>query len=110
MTCIMDLNIVHRVPSLSWNPLKVRLYKVNFDGASCGNPGPSTFGCVWRDANDQIMGVKGGLLGVMDDIHANIMGLLEGLKLSIDKGVVGCFIKGDSYSVIGWGKGEKYGS
>lgn len=110
MTCIKDLNIVHHVPSLIWNPPEVRLLKVNFDGASCSNPGPSGFGCVLRDANGQVMGVKGGPLGVIDAMHTETMGLLEGLKLARDKGAMGCLIEGDSYSVISWGKGEMYGS
>lgn len=83
---------------------------VNFDGASYGNLGLSGFGCILRDANSHVMGVKGGPLGVMDVMQAETMGLLEGLKLARDKGAMGCLIEGDSLSVICWGKGEMYGS
>lgn len=63
-----------------------------------------------RDVNGDIMGVKGGPLGVMDVIQAEIMGLLEGLNLARDKGVMGCLIERYFFLVICWGKGEMYGS
>lgn len=100
VTCITNLNNANHVPSLSWNPLEVEIYKFNFDGASSGNLGPSAFGCIMRDTNGQIMGVKGSLFGLTNAIHAEAMGLLEGLKLARDKGIKGCIIEGDSSLVI----------
>lgn len=57
VTCIKDLNVTCKVHPLCWNPPKVGIFNVNFDGASCGNPGPSSFGCVLRDASGHVMGV-----------------------------------------------------
>lgn len=46
---------------------------------------------------------------MMDVMQAKTMGLLEGLKLARNKGAMGCLIKGDSSTVISWGKGQNYG-
>lgn len=46
VTCIKDLNVAQKVPPFSWNPPDVGTFKINFDGASCGNPGLFGFGCV----------------------------------------------------------------
>lgn len=98
VTCVKDLNIVHHMPSLCWNPLEVGLYKVNFDGASCGNLGPSTFGCVLRDANGHgCQWWSAWCDGCYPRENHGVVGML---KLARDKGAMGCFIEGDSYSVI----------
>lgn len=41
--------IFYRNPVQRWIPPNIGKYKVNFDGASCGNLGPGAFGCVMRD-------------------------------------------------------------
>lgn len=82
VSCISMSNggILHS--SLEWSPSECGFYKVNFDGASFGNPGSATFGCVMRDSHGFIIWGKGGHIGVSDAIHAETMELLEGLKLA----------------------------
>lgn len=82
---------------------------MNFDGASFGNPGPAAYGCVMGDYQGQIIGVKGGAIGVNDAIYAETMGL-KGLKLARDKGIRDCVLEGDSLMVISWGRGDRCGS
>lgn len=45
-----------------------------------------------------------------DATHAETLGLLEGLKLTRDKGVRDCILEGDSLSIISWGRGDCCGS
>lgn len=108
--CISMSNggIIH--PSLEWSPPDCAIYKVNFDGASFNNPGPAAFGCVMRDSHDLIIWVKGGPIGVSHAIHAETMGLLEGLELAKGKGVRDCILEGNSLSIISCGRGERCGS
>lgn len=103
VSCILDSNRIDMVPLQRWNPLDIGKCKVDFDGASFGNPGSTTFRCVMRDCQGNIIGVKGGSIGVCDVIHVETMGLLEGLKLAKSKSVRGCILKGDSLTVISWG-------
>lgn len=57
-----------------------------------------------RDAYVNVTEVNGGPLRHCDDIHAEIVGLLKGLKLTKSKGINGCIVEGVSLSVISWGK------
>jgi hypothetical protein len=47
----------------SWTPPPAHFIKVNFDGASKGNPGPAGYGVVLRNADGAIMGLEAGFLG-----------------------------------------------
>lgn len=35
---------------MDWVPLGEGILKINFDGASFGNPGPAGYGCIMRDS------------------------------------------------------------
>lgn len=67
----------------------------------------AAYGCVMWDSYGNVTGVKGGLLGHCDAIHAKTLGLLEGLKLAKSKGVNRCILEGDFLTVITWGRGGK---
>lgn len=77
VTCIRDFNVACVAPPLRRNSLDVGTFKVNFDVASRGNPGLLGFGCVFRDANGHVMGVKGWSVGC------------DGCYASKDHGVIG---------------------
>lgn len=83
-----------------WLPQNIGKCKVDFDGASFGNPGLRAFGCVMRDCQGNIIGVKGMPIGVCDVILVETVCLLEGLKLAKTKWVNGCILEGDSMTVI----------
>lgn len=110
MTCISDYNRIDRAPLQEWRPSESGKYKVNFDGASFGNPGLAAIGCVMRDCHGNIIGVKGGPMGVCDAMLAETMGLLEGLKLAKSKGARGCTLERDLLTVISWGREKRCGS
>lgn len=42
--------------------------RINFDGASFRNPGPTGYGCLMHDHDGAILWVKGGPLGHCDAI------------------------------------------
>lgn len=69
--------------SNSWNSVKLPL-KLNFVGASKGNPGKSCIGAVVRDHNC-ILVLKALYMRVPDGSNnvAEARALLEGLKLSV---------------------------
>lgn len=107
----MDYRIAHKASTLDWISSGIDSWKVNFDGASFGNPGSAGFGCVMRDSQGQILRVKGGPLGIQDAIFAETMGLLEDLKLAKSKGATKCIIiEGDSLTIISWGSRHNGGS
>lgn len=43
----------------SWMPPTCGYYKLNFDGSSRGNLGPSGFSCVIRDEQGEILSING---------------------------------------------------
>lgn len=68
--------------------------KVNFDGASFGNPGPAAYGCVVTDSQGIIILAKGRPIGIADTLHAEMMGLLEVLHILKQKREI--------FSVVQW--------
>lgn len=90
-----------------WKPPPNGILKLNFDGASKGNPGPTGFGCVIRDHRGSILKVVCGPLNVCNSIRAETIGLLFGLRELRKMGILGCIIEGDSEVVIGWGQGKE---
>lgn len=75
-----------------WLPLGDGILKVNFDGASFGNPGPTRYGCIMRDSLGSVILVKGGPLRRSDATQAE------------------CTVEGDSNTMIMWAKGKNGGS
>lgn len=72
-----------------------------------GNPGPSRYGYVLRDSHSHFRWVKGGPIGISDGIFAELMGLLEGVRMLKAKGLKDCIVEGDSLSIITWGSGSQ---
>lgn len=59
-----------------WVPPLVGMLKLNFNGASFGNPGPTGFRCVIRDSHGVIIHVRYGPIGRNDSTKAELIGLL----------------------------------
>jgi ribonuclease HI len=85
----------------NWTPPPERFIKVNFDGASKGNPGSAGFGAVLRDSNGKILGLEAGFLGDTTNNVAELTGLLRGLQSAIGKGYHQIILEGDSQVIIG---------
>jgi ribonuclease HI len=84
----------------SWSPPPAHFIKVNFDGASKGNPGPAGYGAVLRNADGAIIGLEAGFLGETSNNVAELTGLLRGLQTALSKGYHRLILEGDSQIII----------
>lgn len=83
---------LRRKEVLSWISPPEGLFKLHFDGASKGNPGPARFGCVIRNHTSDIIKVYCEPLGICDSIKAKAMVLLMGLKVLKGMDVQKCIV------------------
>lgn len=89
--------------SLCWKAPPQGVLKLNFNGASKGNPRPAGFGCVIRDHNGDNYKFLCGPLGHCNSTKAKTMGLLMGIRELKSMGAMGALVEGDLTVVIGWG-------
>jgi ribonuclease HI len=75
-------------------------HKVNFDGASKGNPGHSGYGAVIRNRLGQIQSLTAGNLGYDTNNSAEIWGLIKGVQMALDQNLTHLIIEGDSKIII----------
>ena len=84
----------------TWRPPSSGFWKLNFDGASRGNPGPSGFGACIRNYFGEVVEIKISPLPIDTNNIAEAHALLAGLLLAKQ----GCFnrlhIEGDSSVII----------
>lgn len=107
---IRNLHIIIDSPPLTmqvahwWKPPRENTLKLNFDGSSMGNPGPSGMGGTIFDSSGSCLVAYLGPLGVRDSMSAEIKALLYGLRLIHSKGLGShkIEVEGDSAVVIGW--------
>lgn len=78
-TCISIRHTNVRVPVLGWVPPPDGKVKLNFDGSSLENPGPTGFGCIVRDSSSTAILIISGPLGRCNSTKAEICGLLVAL-------------------------------
>lgn len=90
----------------SWLPPHMSGLKLNFDGASEGNPRPAGFACMVRDHNGGILCVLCGPFGVCNSTETEVLSLLMGLRELKKLRLLGCIIEGDSLVTIGWRMGK----
>ena len=60
----------------SWSPPLPQVFKLNFDGASRGNLGPTDYGGVYRDSNGSILSVYLGAIGTDSNNSTKLEGLI----------------------------------
>lgn len=79
---------------------KPNFIKLNFDGASKGNPGQAGFGGIFRDSkkNTRWIYAEGG--GEMTNNEAELWAIHEGLSIAIRNGYTNMEIEGDSMMTI----------
>jgi ribonuclease HI len=75
-------------------------HKVNFDGASKGNPGRSGYGAVIRNNLGQIQSITAENLGCDTNNSTEIWGLLKGVQMALDQNLTCLIIEGDSKIII----------
>ena len=66
-------------------PLEGKI-KLNVDGSALGNPGSARFGGVLRKLKGAWLEGFEGAIGVATNLHAELMGLKEGLQMAWDWG------------------------
>eukprot|EP00253_Pinus_taeda_P010380 PITA_10380 len=74
--------------------------KLNFDGASKGNPGEAGFGGIFRDSNNHVRWIFADWGGQMTNNEAEFWALHQGLRIAIRNGYTNLEITGDSQIVV----------
>jgi ribonuclease HI len=83
-----------------WSPPPEGYIKLNFDGASKGNPGEAGYGTVFRDHQGHIVIISAGSLGHSTNNNAELWGLLNGLRIARANGFTKLIAEGDSQLII----------
>jgi ribonuclease HI len=78
----------------------VDFIKVNFDGASKGNPGAVGFGVVFRNHQGNILLITTGNLGHTTNNAAELWGLTRGLQLATEHNFNKLIVEGDSQVIL----------
>jgi ribonuclease HI len=84
----------------SWSPPPYPFIKLNFDGASKGNPGAAGYGAVIRDHLGHLLLIAAGSLGHTTNNAAELWGLIRGLHLANELGVHNVVVEGDSQIIL----------
>ena len=74
--------------------------KLNFDGASKGNPGPAGGEGVFRNSQGEILHIYTINLGHSTNNSAELNAMVKGLNIAIYKGFEKLILEGDSSLVI----------
>jgi ribonuclease HI len=83
-----------------WSPPPEAFVKLNFDGASKGNPGAAGYGVVIRNHYGHILDIAAGPLGHTTNNVAELWGLIKGLQLAIKNHYTQIIVEGDSQLII----------
>ncbi|XP_019055746.1 PREDICTED: uncharacterized protein LOC109115811 [Nelumbo nucifera] len=86
----------------SWAPPPSGFVKLNFDGSSMGNPGPSGIGGVLRNEEGMIISLFSGPIGLGDSLKAEISAVIEGTQRAIELNITNLVIEGNSKLVVDW--------
>jgi ribonuclease HI len=75
--------------------------KLNFDGASKGNPGNAGYGAVFRNHLSHIIALGAGPLGHATNNAAELWALIKGLQIASQNNYNKLIVEGDSQVIIG---------
>ena len=89
-------NKKERRKEIKWDPLDKDFVKLDFDGASRGNPGISGAGYVPRDSDSQVIRAACSRIPIGYNNIAEARALHLGMGLSISNGIQRIHIEGDS--------------
>ncbi|GLJ53117.1 hypothetical protein SUGI_1131830 [Cryptomeria japonica] len=96
---LQGVKLVER-KKVKWTPPPPGSKKMNFDGASKGNPGLFGYGAVVRDEKGRLVEAVCGQVGIATNNIAKITSLEEGLKWATSNGVMKVVIDGDSKVIL----------
>eukprot|EP00253_Pinus_taeda_P002560 PITA_02560 len=83
-----------------WTPPPINAYKLNFDGASKGNPGQAGFGGIIRDSKGSPVQIYFGNIGWDTNNAAELEGLWQGLSIARELNLYPLIVEGDSQIII----------
>lgn len=83
-----------------WEPAPNGWAKINFDGASRGNPGKSGIGCIIKKDTGKWIVKRASYIKNMMNNLVELRALQEGFRLSIKLGIKRIIIEGDSQIVL----------
>ena len=95
------LSRCHSASKIAWCPPLQNSFKLNFDGASKGNPGSAGFGGIIRNHKGEYLLLFYGNIGWDTNNSAELEGLWQGLLLSQHYGFHPLEVEGDSQILIG---------
>lgn len=93
-------NPISNREKVCWTPPKEGWVKINFDGASIGNPGVLGCGCVTRDHKGNILAYGAKHLNDGTNIVAEFCAPKEALVLGVKLGIHRVHLEGDSEIII----------
>eukprot|EP00253_Pinus_taeda_P022049 PITA_22049 len=85
---------------LFWSPPASNSFKLNFDGAAKGNPGPTGFGGVFRNEVGATIHIYFGTMGKDTNNAAELEGLWKGICIADKKNFFPLEVEGDSLILI----------
>jgi hypothetical protein len=83
-----------------WSPPPTGFIKINFDGASKGNPGPVGFGGIIENSEGEILNLTTSYLGENTNNAVELSSLLKGLKIALDNHYQWIIAEGYSQIII----------
>ncbi|XP_059066456.1 uncharacterized protein LOC131857757 [Cryptomeria japonica] len=83
-----------------WKVPKKGWAKLNFDGASCGNPGSAGIRCCLHEDAGRELAKMTKPIGIESNKKAEILALFEGLLLCYNRGISKLAIEGDLAIII----------
>ena len=86
--------------SCKWEPPPPGWKKLNFDGASRGNPGKAGIGCIIRDESGNWIAKRSKSLDMASNNIAELEAVEEGINLCIKLNIKKLIIEGDSQIII----------
>ncbi|GLJ49051.1 hypothetical protein SUGI_1034820 [Cryptomeria japonica] len=98
-----------RRENVKWQRPNKDWVKLNFDGASKGNPGRAGGGGVFRDDKGNIMAVYAEAYGWESAYYAEARALFRGIQIAAEQGWTRLEIEGDCMIIVNALNNEGYG-
>ncbi|KAG6469541.1 hypothetical protein ZIOFF_070470 [Zingiber officinale] len=96
MVIQVRIRTLHTISAVHWRRPDDGCFKLNTDGSSRGNPGESSYGAIVRDHSGQVVVARQGVLGEGSNIRAELMAILRGLELCVDRQLSPIWLESDS--------------
>jgi ribonuclease HI len=95
------------IKEVLWQPPVFNWIKCNSDGASLGNPGPSSCGGIFRNSNAEFLGAFAYNLGISNSLCAELNGAMYAVEIAHRKGWKNLWLETDSMLVVSAFKSSK---